>query len=621
MEDNVNSNVTPGVNKAKLIKYILTAGIGAAGVGAFLRNLKSKKTRKDALDVSKAKNTIIVPINKEGFLGDLPTPNEHASSMAESIPAQSLSGPKPTSSVSKMTDEEIAAKKKEILRRGGRKVDFFKRAEKQDAEKPTEKKNVPAKKDGDKKEITIEEVSDGRVIFRSQDGKFVSPTDPVAVEQVEKTAVDGVKDLLIHPIDSLGRIGQASVKKPLMYTLGTVGSLVLAAKIADYINRTRRKHSEGSLEESRKEYVDLLEGKDGEKKASSDVRDMAGMTLGGAFFVPMALTAIVTNKILENRREERKKQKEMTDSYPDEPIILYKTSECSTEDEVQIPPETAVAMVVVKRAMIESVERLEFMEKSASLGGDWTWRMVDKPFNEFVDAIKDPVQTAKNTKDAFNIWNNVQLGENGMATDDSIKALSGDDYDESLFNLINAWATNGKAPFVPMPGMSAKIKALSRDPRFLKLLQQKFSNSGAAKYNERWGKLQNTLIDRELGKTFGKDGFGGWLRSIIGWFAKNTPLGGWMVRRGLDSKFKTLNPNANPGAQPNAQTPATGQPNAANPAQTQSGNAQVPGQTPVKKPTARPRGKPRGKPRRPAVKPQPQKPSVAPAGQQVTPQV
>ena len=348
--------------RSKIIKSMIIAGGGAALIGALARSMKKKKPEK----IEKNKNAIIVPISQSNFLSDLPTPDEFAQMKGES------DGTKVAS----------AAEKPER----NAKFDFFKKAasskkaEDSEPEKKDDKKDEPTKDPvgGSEapKPVTAEKKDDGRVILRGQDGRFVSPTDPIAVEKVEKVAEGDWSgwDVVLHPVDSAKSminsateaagnaaktVLNAAVDKPVWYTAGALGSIIIAAKISDYINKNRVKQTKMSLNRAREKYIELLNEK------SAGALDTTGTVLGASFIVPFALAAIIKNRMIEKEKKEAKKRKEMTNSYPDDPVILYKTID---DKEVGIPPKVAMAAIMVKRAMILSSE----MEKMAQDAGSAT---------------------------------------------------------------------------------------------------------------------------------------------------------------------------------------------------------------------------------------------------------
>lgn len=348
--------------RSMIIKSMIIAGGGAALIGALARSMKKKKPEK----IEKNKNAIIVPISQSNFLSDLPTPDEFAQMKGES------DGTKVASAAEK---PERKAK-----------FDFFKKAssskkpEDSEPEKKNDKKDDPPKDPVGGSDapnpVTAEKNDDGRIILRGQDGRFVSPTDPIAVEKVEKVAegnlsgwdvvlkpIDSAKSLIGSATDAVGSAAKtvldAAVDRPVWYTAGALGSIIIAAKISDYINKNRVRQTERSLNRARKKYIELLNEK------SAGVLDTTGTVLGASFIIPFALAAIIKNRMIEKEKKEAKKRKEMTNSYPEDPVILYKTID---DKEVGIPPKVAMAAIMVKRAMILSSE----MEKIAQDAGSAT---------------------------------------------------------------------------------------------------------------------------------------------------------------------------------------------------------------------------------------------------------
>jgi hypothetical protein len=143
----------------------------------------------------------------------------------------------------------------------------------------------------------------------------------------------------------------------------------LATLLADGINKIRRNRSKALAEKEKERYMNMIgrkEVKQAQDKSGSDIRDWAGIGLGTAFLVPAALSAIIVGRILSNRRQEAKRRKEISNSIPEEPIFLYQTHDGAS---MPVSPGTALASILSKRAMIESVERsyiMPNMEKSAS---------------------------------------------------------------------------------------------------------------------------------------------------------------------------------------------------------------------------------------------------------------
>jgi len=552
-------------DKAKYLKAAILAGATSAGIGAIVKSIRSKKAREKANDTASAKNAIVVPIKKTKFMEGLPTPEELAQSRGEqTTPTQTAisttsetpqlaAQPAQTGIAAEMTPEEIEAKKKEILRANARRVDFFgKRANAKKAQDES-KKDDEKSEEAPKKENPsdgLSEKKDERTLFRDEEGKFVSPTDPIAVRQQEKSAaIEGIWDSLIHPIDSAGKVWNAATDKPIWFTAGALGSIYLAAKISDAINERRREKAKNRLEDARSEYVNLLEG--GEKTAA-DIRDTAGMVLGSAFFVPMALTALVTNRIIENRKLEKKRQKEMSDSYPDDPIIMYKTSE---NTEIPISPEALLAVMTVKRAMFLEAERCEQnfdgTVKQAQLfaGPLVTPETVQNAGGWALDKLA-PMSTEEGTRVVTDMMahpdNNAHLlsftrgfmngGEDGQKAQD-----------EALKNMAKS--------LDPMASM--RLDRLSKDPKraaelrssvlkskaMQNLMFDRFTNS---QYDDTFGNYRNELVNNEIAKTFKKDGL---LYKIISWIANNMGIGRYMTGNRINEIFAANRAQKTPAVQ------------------------------------------------------------------------
>lgn len=334
----------------KYLKAAVISAISMAGVGAFVRDWRARERRKKKQNVENSGDSIVIPIVKSDFLRDVPTPEERSADMAD-----------------KLAEATCVQ---------GRKFDFFGKSAgegnsevsghgnaHEDAGMPVNEKKVS------------EEKIDGRIVLRGQDGRFVSKTDPVAViddgSHTEKSAGMGFWDSVFHPIEFFKSTGSAAVKDPLWLTGGMLGSIYLAAKISEMINEKRKEKSRARAEASRDEYAKLLEsGDDGleEKKAESGLPEGAGMVLGTSFFVPMALTAMVANKIIENRDNEKKKQKQRSNSYPRDPTFLYHVIDGDGETKIAMAPDRALALMMFKTAMVASCEE-QMIEKDAQIAG------------------------------------------------------------------------------------------------------------------------------------------------------------------------------------------------------------------------------------------------------------
>lgn len=550
-------------DRSKYVKAMLASAIAAAGIGAVAKNIKERKTRAEANNVSSSRNTIVVPILKSRFMDGLPTPDELKKSRGEGAAdaaAQIPDQAKKPQQNAELTPEEIASKKKEII--GGRKFDFFgKKAEKSNGADKTEKSV-----EGDKKDKNGDEGKDGRVLFRDQNGKFVSPSDPVAVESVEKSAegegydwVRGLYNTVFHPIDTAGVMFNAAKDKPVLMTAGAVGSIILAAKISDSINKMRRERSKNRLDDARSKYVALLEGSDGEKTAQAqiepgmDPRVPAGALIGGAFVVPLALTALVTNRIIENRRNEKKREKEVSDSYPDEPVILYKTSE---DKEIRISPETALFAIMVKSAMYESVEAEERKMAKEAQFGDYINRGIGKIKQLGAQAISSVAPEMSVDEASNTIMKMLENPDNNNHFLSLVKNPAGGLSREAMLEMAGRENPLEMARLKrTMDNPQLKSQIINNVKTGKRMQDLVVSRATDDKYADSWGQFKNDKISEALtGYGFAK---GGLLHRMFSWILNNTGLGNYFVKNNINDQFAKMREAGKATAQTPAQTQAT----------------------------------------------------------------
>jgi hypothetical protein len=479
-----------------------------------------------------------------------------------------------------MTPEEIAAKKNSILR--GSKFNFFgsKAAESKSAEDGNvtvrEETKVVETKSPD--EVDRDDGGKAKLNPRNELGQFVSPTDPTGVAQQEKDAeydfTGSFKNLMFHPFKTMGGFIESASTRPVYIAAGGIGAMYLASMIVDKINDIRSKKAKSDASSARERYVKLLQGEEEKTAAETGYKDTenpisaAGTALGASFIVPAALSAMIAYKIMERRKEDKAKEKMMADSFPDEPIITYKMA---SGEETQISPETALALIRIKRSMFKSAHDNEMSSvKSAQVTvGDlkrWGGNAIRNAAGA-IGAVTNPVGAARdygagwltgkaigaiNKLNMYNKYKPImgiidQNWENGKLTDKGYKLLADPENDELVYDMSRMIAGNESGGGVPEQ-YADKVNALRKDPRTADLLQNKFSNDKAIGYNQRWGAWQKEEIDNSLNEYFGKDGF---LRSIFGWLAHNTGLGGWFVRRGIADRLGTVMSGSNPDASGN----------------------------------------------------------------------
>lgn len=538
MKENIEKSAMSDAEKMKYVKAAIVSAVATAGIGSFVKEWRTRKSRAKAMKTEDSKNAIVIPIKKTKFMEGLPTPEELASSRGETGNRSVKTDVQ--ADAAQMSAEDIAEKKKEILR--GRKVNFFgKRAEKKDESGREGSHSVDDVADGKKSSGSRESKERTSPVLRDQSGRFASPTDPVAVEKA--AAGDGfwggLWDTLVHPIDSAGMVLDAAKDKPVMFTAGAIGSVYLAAKISDIINKRRRERAKERLEDARDQYVNILQGENPEKKAdaektATDPRTMAGTVLGSAFFIPMAITALVTNRIIENRREEKKKQKEMSDSYPDDPIILYKTSD---DHEIKMSPEAALAVISVKRGMILSSEMGKFAQDVGSLG-----RLKEKA-KKFGEGATQMARVA--------IANPYTIQE---ASEWAANTLSDEKNKNWLLQMSRAYADNDNAAAEKAFSDMVRSQKTPESYRFLRTMAQDMEKNKAAVRNylstsqkvqdatvrgyssddPGFAKHREELVGKGLAGTFKPGSF---LHNIMAWFINTFGIGKNQVVQGINDRF------------------------------------------------------------------------------------
>lgn len=440
-------NTLQNMTLPQLIGFAMTAGLTAAGIGTLIRRLKSQKDRNDMTDIGKSRNVITVPVSRNAFMDGIPTPEEY--SRMHAVPKSAVG----ESDISGMSPEELSAVKKNILRGSGRKVDFF---------------------GGNTSEV-----------------KAASDT---------KEAAD-FSDIFLNPSRAWDDFLDSATKRPAKYIAGGLISLAVATKIVDSVNKIRRKASEERLERARKEYVDIMSSKGSEKSASGEPGslDNTATILGASFMVPFALSAMLTNKIMEKRRKAKRKSEQMSDSFPDDPIILYKTSE---DKVIDIGAGSAIAVMAIRTDMFKTAEK---SGRSDTV----------KAALSFPSRVDD--ETAVNT--AMDWFGNPD--NNGYLLDMSRAFTSGDSdaAQEAFSRMFDAQNPDNRLGL----GLAFKRKsvqdAMLADPRFTDILVDRYTNP---EYDDTFGQHRRELIDRELAKTFKK---GGALFNLASFWYNNTGVG------------------------------------------------------------------------------------------------
>lgn len=384
--------------KRKWLFYAILSAAGTAGAAAILRDVSTNKKRAKKLDARHSKNAIVVPVPINDFMKDLPSPADVAASKSDVAPSLESAASASSGASYEMTPEEIAAKKRSIL--SGRKINFFSKAAEGDggaspgkeepADKPkgTSEDKPKEKPEEDEGESRKEETSEPAAP-RDQLGRFVSPTDPVGVAHAEKSAQFSS---LLKPLGGPEELLGAAMNRPLAASVGILGSVVLAAEISKAIRERRKEKSKKLMEEAQNQYASLIGGGSEKtaqiEKRSGSLASLIGETGGYALFVPAALAAIVTHKIISNRKKDKLAAKDKNNSYPDEPMIFYETKMGEAKP---ISAETALMMIMTKRAMIEDIERAYAERGELEKNAQWNFSMSQQPPNPAGTGLKPHV--------------------------------------------------------------------------------------------------------------------------------------------------------------------------------------------------------------------------------------
>ena len=292
-----------------LANGIAAGGITAAIALALTRNRKEKQFKPNDIESG---NAIVVPIHKDKFLEGLLTPDQLAASRGATAAGAASEG-------SQLSEADILAKKKELMRHS-RKIDFF-GTKAEDAQDKTEKteKTEPAEKTEQPKD-GVEAAEDASKkdggssngMPRDDQGRFISPTSPLAVKPAEKDA--------------------SVFDRPLALVGGGAASLLIADMIVRAVNKKRAKRAEKNLNAEREKYVELLQNPSA-KTAEMSKKALwnPGEILSGTFIIPAAVTALITNRIVENRKAQKKRDASRTDSFPVEPSVTYRVYDSANQ--------------------------------------------------------------------------------------------------------------------------------------------------------------------------------------------------------------------------------------------------------------------------------------------------
>lgn len=552
-EEERTMKMASGVDKEKIIKAALLSAAASAAVGAWYRKRKAKSRRDKEMDIERSKDSIVVPVSEKAFMQDVPTPSQQAieTGQADSetpvLEVANADTPPSVGSEATPTPEQIKDIKRNVLR--GRKFDFFGRGSLKAAEsdkdgKEAVKDPVPAPEPDDEQKKKKDE-GDGRVILRDQSGRFVSPSDPIGVEQAEKEAGAWslVTDLLSaasRPFKSVKEVGRAAIGSPVAWSVGALGSLYLATKISDAINERRKERSRRRIEDAQDMYVSILNGDKTEKTAAQNgVTDLTGKAIGTAFFVPMVLTALITRKIQENRRQEKKRMAEVSDSYPDDPVILYRTI---NDSDMKISPETALMSMSTKVAMILDAERCERKSKESELSeksaqAKYSPEVVNAAVNDVVNRLLDDKNTGK-LLDLVKRYNSPGSGDVNFS----------DEFQKNFVSpMREVISSNSPGDAIKTYKTLSALKDISNTPEFRAALAKdpRLQNEFVKRFevDPEWKKYKQEQIDSGISDKITNDwGFerGGFMHKLLSWIMKFFGAGNSQFNQTVRNKISGL---------------------------------------------------------------------------------
>jgi hypothetical protein len=449
-----------------LKKYLgtgLAAALAAAGVGTTISRIASEKKRKKALDISKNRHVITVDVDIPNFLKDLPTPAQFAESA------------KPASSGNASLDvnaDDIASLKKAILRNNGEKIDFFRKAAstapKSDDVAKKDAGNVENKKNSDKP------FNSTPTRLRGEDGKFMSATSTVTVNDVEKSAetiLDRLGNKVIDPIVEFGNDTKEGLLESPKLVLGGITSVAVAAILAKYINKIRAESAKSKLDSQRDAYVEKLNGS--EKIAQDESAGLGhtiGLGAGAAFLAPFALTTLIAYKVMKNRSEKQDKSKGSMGSFAIPPVVLYRTR-------------GDVEKSAAYRSPAQRIEdAFKFVGDKISSG---VGKLVDKT-GLGVDAGVDR---------AIDIFGRKE--NQGRIADFAKNMMTGNGGAESFLKLLSA----GDMVYAPVFASNSFKKKLLSNSKFQDMVIRMMKDK---RYADSFGKVRDSAISREVGKLVGE---------------------------------------------------------------------------------------------------------------------
>jgi len=547
----------------RIFKTVVGGGVTLAGLSALLGASKAQKSKDKALDIKENKGVIKVPISKSMFMGKLMSPEEFRKEYEAKHGV--ATSKEQQSTIGQMTQEDIDALKKKVLSSSGRRFDYFKAAQAVEVKDKGEDVDVSSSA-GDPDAIKLD-------MRRSRAGEGVATPDH--------------DDSTEQPRDELGRFTSkdkedSSEKKadwfrdgvvwPMSAVASAAGITWLAGKISDKVSERRRKVAEEELAEAQQEYVRHL--MDMDKTAGDENPGLSGWgwrLAGASLFIPMAFAAMISNRIMEKRYESKKKSSEMAGGTPDEPTFLYDVIDDADGDntkvaseaappeisimyktasgeEINMSPESVMAMILVKSAMMDALDAKRNNVKEAQFNpamllnplGYAPGYLLGRSFSSVASNANNKYQEWKEAE-PLRVFASTFDGK-GQPTAATYEFMDkNQDFIKSLIMPEN-FSTNDQR-LAHQEKMNKAFdylesRGLSRE-NLSKFVGGKGFNDYLAKnfqLNPEWRKNRDEYINSAINDKFGDNFFS----KIIQWLARATGLGNWMFNRNLSGKAKEL---------------------------------------------------------------------------------
>ena len=566
-------NLTP--NQLKWLKIFFGTTLASAGATAIARQWRQDEKSKERRDVNKDRNKIEVVIDTDNFLRDLPKPKKEEEPAA---PEQTKELPAPAEvpllagvDADANKDESIEDIKRRILKEKTRSFSPFGgklascgsscSGSKTAKNKPAVKGEAPNNATIKPKVVTAESTiikTPGKKP-RDEAGRFVNPDAKIkmaqsgAIAQTIEDVLQGAANLFGTTKDTVSNAAGTAAG----YIGGGLAGIYAVKGISHLVNKIRAKKAKKRLEESQKKYIKALTAEHNEEsdpwgeisksaQASGSPTPATDNTLAwmaGGVMLPFVTTALLTYKLLENRRKAKKEGEKLKRTFPEEPLVLYKTSEDKC---VPVRFGSVLALVDINRKFIE-MEESRITKKAGERWDNWA-RNRDE--YGFLDGTVRTLTTGLKDDDyAFDDAHVNQLADT-MSSGQYDKlwqgVIEGDETAKNKLGDAIAYETGIKD--------RAKIENIAGRMLQHPKVQDHFISNMNDEKNKWWYDKANQGIEKSIQDKYGDGVLGG----FMSWLAKTFPgfargLFGDQINAGIRGQFTEaaqgiLNPKS-PGQQ------------------------------------------------------------------------